>query len=67
MSWLDRVRNEDVRQALKQDAVLDVVKANQKVWRETLEQIDNERLVKRVYQEELVGKRPGRVTKKEMA
>ena len=34
VTWLHRVRNEDVRQALKQDAVLDVVRAKQKVWRE---------------------------------
>ena len=30
MRWLDRVRNEDVRKALKQDAVVNVVKAKQK-------------------------------------
>ena len=56
---LNRVRNEDIRRALRQDAVLDVVKAKQIAWREKLEQIDNERLVKRVFEEEAVGRRPG--------
>ena len=55
---LNRVRNEDIRRALRQDAVLDVVKAKQIAWREKLEQIDNERLVKRVFEEEAVGRRP---------
>ena len=58
VSQLDRVRNENVRQALKQDAVLHVVKARQKVWREKLEQMDDERLVNRVYEEVVLGKRP---------
>ena len=59
MTRLDRVRSEDVRQPLKQDAVLGVVKAKQKVWREKLEQMDDDRLVKRVlYEDEVVWKRP---------
>ena len=56
-TWLDRARNEDVRWALRQGALLDVVKAKQKAWREKLEQMEDNRLVKRVY-EEVVGKRP---------
>ena len=58
MTRLDRVRNEDIRRALRQDAVLDVVKAKQIAWREKLEQMDNERLVKRVFEEETVERRP---------
>ena len=56
MTSLDRVRNEDKRRAMRQDAELDVVKAKQIVWREKLEQMENERLVKRVF-EEAVGRR----------
>ena len=56
VTLLDRVRNKDVRQALRQDASLDVVKAKQMAWREKLEQMDDNRLVKRVY--EVVGRRP---------
>ena len=58
MTRVDRVRNEDVRRALRQDAVLDVVKTKQKVWRENLEQMDDDRLVKGVYKEDVAGKRP---------
>ena len=36
VTCLDRVRNEDIRRALRQDAVLDVVKAKQIAWREKL-------------------------------
>ena len=54
---VDRVRNEDVRQALRQAAVLDVVKAKQTAWNEKLEQMDDDRLVKRVYEEDVLGKR----------
>ena len=49
VSRLDRVRNEGVQQVLKQDAVLDVVKAKQNAWREKLEKMDDERQEKRVY------------------
>ena len=57
MTLLDRARNEDVRWALRQDALLDVVKAKTKAWREKLKQMEDDRLVKRVY-EEVVRKRP---------
>ena len=53
VTHLDRARNEDVRWALRQDASLDVVK--QKAWREKLEQVDDNRLV-RGYK--VVGNRP---------
>ena len=57
VTQVDRVRNEDVRQALRQAAVLDVVKAKQTAWNEKLEQMDDDRLVKRVYEEDVLGKR----------
>ena len=58
VTQLVRARNEDVRWALRQDALLDVAKAKQKAWREKLEQMEDDRLVKRAYEEEVVGKRP---------
>lgn len=59
MTWLDRVRNEDARQALRQDAVLcRCGEGKAKVWKEKLEQMDDDRLVKRVYEEDVPGKRP---------
>ena len=61
---LDRARNEDVRWALRQDALLDGAKAKQKAWREKLEQMEDDRLVKRVYEKEVVGKRPRRHPRK---
>ena len=48
MTLLDRARNENVRRALRQYALLGVVKAKQKAWREKLEQMEDDRLVKRV-------------------
>ena len=39
VTLLDRARNDNVRQALREDALLDVVKAKHKVWRENLEQM----------------------------
>ena len=39
VALLDRARNDNVRQALREDALLNVVKAKYKVWRENLEQM----------------------------
>ena len=36
---------------MKQVAVLDVAKVKQKVWREKLKEMDDERLLKGVYEE----------------
>ena len=55
---MDRVRNVEVRKALGQEAVMDIVKNKQKKWREKLEEISEDRLVKKVYMEEARGRRP---------
>ena len=55
---LDRVKNVDIRQRLKQEAVVEVVKMKQRACKEKVDGMEGERLVKRVYSEEVIGKRP---------
>ena len=55
---MDRVRNVEVRKALGQEAVMDIVKEKQKKWKEKLEEMSEDRLVKKVYMEEARGRRP---------
>ena len=65
MSRIDRVRNADVREAVRQEDVMEKVKRKQRTWKEKLEKMEDDRLVKKVYTEEIVGKRPrGRRRKK---
>ena len=62
---MDRVRNEAARRSLGQEAVLDIVKEKQRRWKVKVEEMDGDRLVKQVYEEEMTGKRPrGRPTKR---
>ena len=62
---MDRVRNADVREAVGQEEVMEKVKRKQRAWKEKLEQMEDNRLVKKVYTEEIAGKRPrGRPRKK---
>ena len=58
VSRLDRVRNEDVRRSLGQEAVVDMVKEKQRRWKVKMEEMNTDRLVKQVYEEEMTGKRP---------
>ena len=58
VSRLDRMRNEDIRQSLRQVAVVDMMKDRQMRWKEKLERMDGSRLVKQVYEGDVVGKRP---------
>ena len=55
---MDRMRNEAVRRSLGQEAVLDIVKEKQRRWKVKMEEMDGDRLVKQVYEEEMTGKRP---------
>ena len=65
VSRIDRVRNEDVREAVRQEDVMEKVKRKQRTWKEELEKMEDDRLMKKVYTEEIVGKRPrGRPRKK---
>ena len=52
---VDRVRNVEVKEELQQEGVL--VKNSQRRWREALEEMGLDRLVKRVYQAEMEGRR----------
>ena len=62
---MDQVRNADVREAVGQEEVMEKVKRKQRAWKEKLEQMEDSRLVKKVYTEEIAGKRPrGRPRKK---
>ena len=65
VSRIDRVRNADVREAVRQEDVMEKVKRKQRTWKEKLEKMEDDRLVKKVYPEEIVWKRPrGRPRKK---
>ena len=49
VSRMDRVRNKEVRKALGQEAMMDMVKEKQRKWKAKLEKMSEERLVKKVY------------------
>ena len=54
-----------MREALKQEEIMEKVRHKHRAWKEKLEQMKDTRLVQRVYSEEVAGKRPrGRQRKK---
>ena len=55
---LGRVRNVDIRQRLSQEAVMEVVRKRQRAWKQKVDDVEEVRLVKRVYSEEVTGRRP---------
>ena len=67
MTRLDRVRNEDVRRSLGQEAVVDMVKEKQRRWKVKMEEMNADQLVEQVYEEEMTGKRPRGRPKKQWA
>ena len=54
---VDRVRNVEIREELKQEGVLEKVKRSQVRWRQALAEMGPERLVRRVYEAEMEGRR----------
>ena len=50
------VRNVEIREELQQEGVLERVKKSQRRWREALEEMGTDRLVKRVHQAEMEGR-----------
>ena len=60
---LDRVRNEDVRRSLGQEAVVNMVKEKQRRWKVRMEEMNGDRLVKRVFEEVTGGRPRGRLQK----
>ena len=62
---VDRVRNVEIREELKLEGVLEKVKRSQVRMRQALAEIGPERLVRRVYEAEMEGRRGrGRPRKK---
>ena len=62
---LDSIRNVNVTEALKQEEIIEKVRAKKSACKEKLEQVEDIRLVQRVYTEDIAGKRPrGRRRKK---
>ena len=53
----DRLRNVDIRESLGQVAVVDMMKEKQMRRKEKLEGMDGGRLVKQVYEGDVVGRR----------
>ena len=53
---LDKIRNVDLRDRLKQEGVLDLVKGRQQRWKQRLEEMDDRRITKRVYDNEIAGR-----------
>ena len=54
---VNRVRNVEISDNLKQEGVLEKVKRSQVRWREALEGMGPERLARRVYEAEMEGRR----------
>ena len=54
---VDTVRKVEIREELKQEGVLEKVKQSQMRWREALSEMGLERLVRRVYEAEMEGRR----------
>ena len=53
---VDRVRNVEIREELKQEGVLEKVRSQER-WRETLQGMGPERLARKVYEAEIEGRR----------
>ena len=49
VSRLDRVRNEDVREKLRQEGVLDMVKSRQEKWKIRMVEMSLERTTKKIF------------------
>ena len=61
---VDRARNMDIREELRQEGVLEKVIRRQVRWRESLAEMGPERLVRRVYETEMERRGRGRPRKK---
>ena len=55
---LDKIRNVDLRDRLKKEGVLDLVKGRQQRWKWRLEEMDDRRITKRVYDGKIAARRP---------
>ena len=50
LSRLDRVRNVDIREKLRQEGVLDMVKSRQERWRVRMEEMSGERTTRKIFE-----------------
>ena len=58
MTILDKVRNEDIRSRLGQLAVVSRVEKKKTEWLRKMEGMTDERMVKKVFAENVLGRRP---------
>ena len=58
VSRLDKVRNVDLRGRLKQEGVLDTVKKWQQNWKQRVEEMSTNRVIRKIYDGEIPGRRP---------
>ena len=55
---MERIRSEHIRQHLEKESVLDVIRRRPKNWKGRLNEINSDRVTKKVYVGELEGRRP---------
>ncbi len=60
LSRLDRVRNVDIREKLRQEGMLDMVKSRQERWRVRMEEMSRERTTRKIFEGEMGEERPRR-------
>ena len=58
VSRVERTRSEDIRQRLGQESVLDVIRRRQENWKCRMNEMNNDRVTKKVYVIEMEGRRP---------
>ena len=58
VSRMEKIRSEDIRQQLGQESVLDVIRRRQKNWKGRLNEMNSDRVTKKVYVGEMEGRRP---------
>ena len=58
VSRVERTRSEDIRQRLGQESVLDVIRRRQENWKCRMNEMNSDRVTKKVYVIEMEGRRP---------
>ena len=55
---MERISSEDIRQQLGQESVFDVIRRRQENWKGRLNDINSDRVTKKMYVGEMEGRRP---------
>ena len=55
---MDRVRNDDIRQRLGQEDILDMIRRSQESWKGKLDDMNSNRTTEKVYAGVMEGRRP---------